>query len=324
MEATKPPAERVLALVVLLAGCRAQPAAQGDAARLDLAVDDGAADLASAPDAAPDLAYDAACPPGPVEICGNGCDDDRNGYTDDDDPACTPQVVATFDTGSPGLERMLLTPQPFVRLLDDNPLGAGAHGVYSHAFAPGVAFVALDGASRQVLRIVLGGGPTGVSVYQPSYYTRDVCVFNGELIVVEPAGRLHRLSADGHTELGQVDVPSAAPGSMVLAACATDGQVLYVAEHTATGPTVFEVLAPGFAVAAPRRNVPDLLSAQGLVRCLDFAWTRFGFYGLFSSQLGATDLAPTELVVPFLFDGGVGAPLDAGNLRGVGEFLPSP
>jgi hypothetical protein len=169
---------------------------------------------------------------------------------------------------------------------------------------------------------VLGGGQSGLTVQQLGYYVHDVCVFNGELIVVETAGRLHRLMADGKTELGQVAVPPTAPGSMVLAACATDGQVLYVAEHTATGPTVFEVLDSGFGVAAPRRNVPDALSAAGLVRCLDFAWTQRGFYGLFSSQLGATDLAPTELVVPFLFDGGVGAPLDAGDLRGVGEFLP--
>ena len=35
------------------------------------------------------------CPVGP-EVCGNGCDDDRNGYIDDDDPACTTQMLVTL------------------------------------------------------------------------------------------------------------------------------------------------------------------------------------------------------------------------------------
>ena len=42
---------------------------------------------------------DLGCPVGP-EVCGNGCDDDCNGYTDDDDPACTSQLLVTLALGS--------------------------------------------------------------------------------------------------------------------------------------------------------------------------------------------------------------------------------
>ncbi|HEY7955739.1 MAG TPA: hypothetical protein VII38_10625, partial [Polyangia bacterium] len=72
-----------------LAGCRAQVSMPDGGAELDL----GAPDL-SGDDLGPvDLAgVDQTCA-GPVvpEICDNGCDDDHNGFTDGDDPACAPE-----------------------------------------------------------------------------------------------------------------------------------------------------------------------------------------------------------------------------------------
>src|SRR5258706_11672378 len=78
---------------VLAAGCRAVVTMNQEDGG-DASAD---ADLAYVgPDIAvtPDLACSATGP----EVCGNGCDDDRNGFTDDDDPVCTTQLLVTFAT----------------------------------------------------------------------------------------------------------------------------------------------------------------------------------------------------------------------------------
>jgi hypothetical protein len=320
-------------LVIAVGGCRAQPAAQGDfATPPDLAGADftaAGADLSSGVDAPPPEP-DLSCPVLAYEICGNGCDDDRNGYTDDDDPACTPQVVATFQGGSSELDRLVLTPLPRRGFLDGNPVLSSAHATYSAAFARGVAFLALDGGSHQLQRLTLpptGMGAGMLTTQVLGFSTRDACVFDGELIVVDAAGYLHRLSADGVTVLGTVPVPSPSPGSMLLSACASDGNNLYVAEHDLAGhQTQFEVLAKKtfLAQAVPAIKSPKQLNDLGFDRCLDFAWTSRGFYGLFVQSGGVLNdsaLVATQ-VTPFALDGGVGPAVDAGTLHGIGEFLP--
>ena len=67
-------------------------------------------------------AADLACCAGGPEVCGNGCDDDRNGYIDDDDPACTTQILVTLSLGTPALWRLILEPTPHVVVLDGNPV----------------------------------------------------------------------------------------------------------------------------------------------------------------------------------------------------------
>jgi hypothetical protein len=327
MGATKP---RVSALLLLLCGCKAQPTAQGDGAMHDLAPDDGGG--GDAGDAAIDLASadltqlsDLSCPKNAVEICGNGCDDDRNGYTDDDDPACTPQIVATWEGGSATLQRLVLQPPFSSGFLDGNIVPSAARGVYVRSFAPGVAFVLNEGAAMQLQRITLPPNMMGMGATQTislTYSGRDVCVFNGELIVVEYLGRLHRLQANG-TENGTVQLPAWSAADTRLTACASDGVHLYVAEHFGVLPSQFEILDTGFMPAASPVPISDQLLNNGIDRCLDFAWTSKGFFGLFVNSGGAIgdNLSADELAA-FSFDGGVGPPLDAGKLHGIGEFVP--
>jgi hypothetical protein len=309
-----------LCLIVAVGACRAQVAAQGDGPIVDLEpVEDLA--VTEPPDAAPppDLTPPPPqCPDGSAEICGNGCDDDGNGYIDGDDPACTAQVVATFEAGSSALTRLALDPlRPAV--LDGHAVPQGAHGAY----APHVAWIAFDDATRLLRRIDQAAGGM-VSDYSPAYATRDVCLFNGEVIVVDPSGLLHRLDLDGKTERGQVTLGS--PTTVLLSACATDGKYLYVATHSVTGmPTQFVVLDASYKTVATAVPLPSALLDQGYDRCLDFAWTQVhGFYGLFAVSGG--ELRDTKLraqqVTPFAFDGGVGPPIDAGLLHGLGEMIP--
>lgn len=297
------------------AGCRATPGVSGE----DLAVDLGAGgdDLGG-----DDLAVaDLGCPVGP-EVCGNGCDDDRNGYTDADDPACTTQMLVTLQLGSPSLSRLVLEPTPHLVVLDGNPIGSGAMAAYNGAFAP-AAFVAFDSGTKQLWRVPFGGGTTTMT--STLYSTRDACVFNGELIVVDPRSGgsfLHRFLPDGKTELGVVPVAN------IATACSSDGTRLYVARHATVGNSELAVFAKsgsgpvdtGVVVA-----VPDALATAGYGRIVDLAYVKRSglFIGLFSTDLASADSSlDGQLMAPFALDGGVGAFIDGGVWHGVGEFLP--
>jgi hypothetical protein len=315
-----------VSLVLLLCGCKAQPTGQTDGAPHDLASNDGGdVDALSNDDLT--MSPDLRCPPAAEEICGNGCDDDRNGFIDDDDPACTPQVLATWDATSTELDRLILQLPYRSRFLDGDTVPTTAHGVYNGKFAPGVAFLAIDNLGQQLLRVTLppsGMGKGTVDTIATSYYLRDVCVFNGELIVVEQGapGRLHRLKADAMTELGTVQLAGwAAP--MRLTSCASDGTFLYVSEHSGINRSQFEALDTTFTPVASPAPISDQLLNAGLDRCIDFAWTKFGFYGLFVNSGGKVlDDFSANQIVPFALDGAVGTAIDAGVLHGVGEFNP--
>src|SRR4051812_43819990 len=122
----------------IIAGCRATPEAPQDDMGLDLSA--GGDDLAGDDLAVADL---AGCPVGP-EVCGNACDDDRNGFTDADDPACTSQMLVTLSMGSPQLWRLILEPKPHVVVLDGNPIATnGAMATYDATFSK-AAFLAFD------------------------------------------------------------------------------------------------------------------------------------------------------------------------------------
>jgi len=309
-----------LLLVCATAGCRATPGVSSD----DLAVDMGAGgdDLAGADFAVADM----ACPVGP-EVCGNGCDDDRNGYTDADDPACTSQMLVTLSMGTPALWRLVLEPTPHVAVLDGNPISMnGAMATYDASFAP-AAFVAYEGGTKLLQRVPIGGG--AITEATPAYATRDVCVFNGELIVVEQrsqtlgGSRLHRFKPDGSTEI----MPPVSVMNLATA-CSSDGQMLYVATHAPPGPSQIDVFAKsangpvdsGVVIA-----MPDALLNAGYDRIVDLVYVKKGglFIGLFAMSGGATDSTLNgQVMAPFGFDGGVGDFIDGGVWHGVGEFLP--
>jgi hypothetical protein len=307
-------AAAALLLVCAAAGCRATPGVSSD----DLAVDDlgagGGDDLAGADFSVADM----ACAVGP-EVCGNGCDDDRNGYTDDDDPACTTQMLVTLTLGTPQLWRLILEPQPHVAVLDGNPVGSGGMAMYERIFAP-AAFIAYDGGSKHVDRVVLGGGAT--TTLLTSYTTRDACVFNGELIVVDPRpsapGYLHRYMSDGTTAIGTPIMVAGIPS-----ACSSDGNLLYVSEHPTTGASdirVFSKSANGPVDTTTVIALPDALVGSGYDRLVDFVYVKKSglFIGLFTVESGTEG----DVMAPFGLDGGSGPWIDGGVWHGVGEFAP--
>jgi hypothetical protein len=300
-----------------VAGCRATPTPQANDMALDMAASTG--DLAGGGD---DLAVaDMACPVGP-EICNNGCDDDRNGYTDADDPACTTQMIVTLGgLGSANLSRLILEPTPHLAALDGNPVSGGGMAAFNAAFAP-AAFIVYDGSTKKLERRPLGGAST---TFFPGYSTRDVCVFNGELIVVDyPAtSRLHRFAADGKTEiLPPVTLTGAAAG------CASDGNSLFVARHTGIGASevvIFDKSANGPVPSTlPPIPIPDALLNAGYDRILDLAYVKKSgiFIGLFAVGSGGDSTLDGTVMAPWSPDGGAGAFIDGGIWHGVGEFLP--
>jgi hypothetical protein len=299
----------------VVAGCRATPEAPHDDMEVDMAV--GGDDLAG-----DDLAVaDMVCPIGP-EVCGNGCDDDRNGYTDADDPACTTQMLVTLNFGTPALWRLILEPKPHVVVLDGNPVTTnGAMATFNATFAP-AAFLAYDSSTKLLQRQPLGGG--SATTKSTMYTTRDVCVFNGELIVVEPnnlaaaGGLLHRFMADGSSE-----IPSPVPVGGIATACSSDGTSLYVARHPQIGDSEIEVFtksASGPVDTGTTIAMPDALLNAGYNRIVDLVYVKKGgvFIGLFTTTSGTDG----DVMAPFSFDGGVGDWIDGGVWHGVGEFMP--
>jgi hypothetical protein len=312
----------VAALAVLCAvaaGCRATPETPPD----DLGVDFGVAGGGDLGDGGADLATaDLACGPVGPEVCGNGCDDDGNGYTDDDDPACTSQMLVTLQFGSPALWRLILEPSPHVVVLDGNPIATnGAMATYDGRFAP-AAFLAFDSGTKVLERVPLVGGGAATKT-SAQYTTRDVCVFNGELIVVSPrtaagAGDLHRFMADGTTEI----MPPVTLAS-IPTACSSDGTMLYVAEHAAVGPSdirVFAKSAGGPVDTGTIIAIPDALVGDGYTRLVDLVYVKKSgvFVGLFTTDTGTEG----DVMAPFALDGGSGGYIDGGVWHGVGEFMP--
>lgn len=303
-----------LAAVAAAAGCRAAPSTPGD----DLGVDQGVPpeDLGGADLGAPDLTL---CAPGP-EVCSNGCDDDRNGYVDADDPACTTQLLVTLDVQTPKLWRMILEPQPHLVALDGNPVPGGGMAEYNRAFSPS-AYLAFDGSTKLLRRLVLDGGV--VDNANPGSSTRDVCVFGGELIVVDPAGLLHRFQADAKTPIMPDVTITGTPG-----ACASDGAHLYVSHYVSPDPTseivVFDKGANG-PTQVGTIQLPNSLLDAGYIHLVDFAYVKKGglFVGLFTMSGGVPDSQLNgDVMAPFGLDGGAGPFIDGGVWHGVGEFLP--
>jgi hypothetical protein len=301
-------------LCAVVAGCRATPEAPHDDLSVDMAAGGGDDLLGD------DLAVaDMVCPVGP-EVCGNGCDDDRNGYTDADDPACTSQMLVTLNFGTPALWRLILEPTPHVAVLDGNPISTnGGMATYVAAFAP-AAYLAFDSNTKLLERVPIGGG--AITSQGTAYTTRDVCVFNGELIVVDKRpsapGYLHRFMADGKTPIGTMITVN-----MIPTACSSDGNMLYVAGYPQVGDgqiAVFSKSANGPVDTGTTIALPDALLNAGYTHLVDLVYLKKGgvFIGLFTTNTGTDG----DVMAPFTFDGGSGNWIDGGVWHGVGEFLP--
>jgi len=305
----------------VVAGCRATPAVPSDDMAVDMAMTLGD-DLSAADLATPDLAM---CPVGP-EVCGNGCDDDRNGYSDGDDPACTSQMLATFavnpsHSAAPALWRLGLEPTPHVDVLDGHPVPSGGMATFNRAFAP-ATYLAFDSSGMIEVRALDGGVYDNAN---PGFATRDVCIFNGELIVVELAGNLHRFKSDAKTEI----LPEVTVKGYILSACASDGDALYVARRPVVA-TTSEIAVYGKGPNGPVDTgivipLPDALVSAGYDHIVDFAYIKKSgvFIGLFATYSGTPDnMLDGEVMAPFGRDGSVGPFIDGGIWHGVGEFLP--
>ncbi len=316
----------------MIAGCRATVAEQP----ADLLPPP---DMAFAPVAAADLSQDDAgpdmfvCPKG-AEICDDGCDNDSNGYTDSDDPACTPQLLVTYTSmgadvmGTPALWRLVIDDKPHVEVFDPNPVEPFAMANYNRAFSS-MIYLVLYGGGGELDTIVQGAAPL---LNVPAFRTRDLCTFNNELIVLEPratltTSTLHRLKPDGVTEI----LPSVSMTG-VASACASDGDQLYVAFYQIPTPSRIEVFTKsdngpvdtGIDAAIP---MPPSIVTSCCDRLVDFAYVKKGgmLIGLFANGSAGTvgdQFLGGSLMAPFAFDGGVGPAIDAGVWNGVGEFLP--
>jgi hypothetical protein len=308
----------------------------------DFALEDGIFDLSST---------DLYCqgPPAP-EVCGNGCDDDKNGYSDGDDPACTPQLLASpfSSTEMFPLSRLLLQPSPHTLVVDSKLQPSSIFATADRSLAPGVAFLALEGAGGWIRRLVLtlDGSMGTYTEFSPPYPIRDVCIFNGELIVVQRAANsiLHRFMADGKTEIGDggVPLPPLGDGTVLATGCTGATDRLVVSVHDLAGmPSKLLVFDKSSWVPIDTKNMPSALVAANIDRCVDIAWTSSGFYGLFmdSSTIPTNPNndpgANASQLYPIVLDGGctdlgceiaAGAPVDAlpdgGKLHSIGTFLP--
>lgn len=324
----------LVVVALLLAGCRAQPLGTHDGGPDDLAVEIiPVADMTAPPDLAP-VSHDMAmCPTGVPEICGNGCDDDDNGFIDDDDPACTTQLLVTMRVGTaPNLSRLVLGKTPTLVAVDGNPVSGEAFAVYNHAFSP-AAYVALASSGTMELSVRPLDG--GIANNMIGYVPRDVCVFNGELLVVEnhptanptAYSKLHRYPPGGPDAANDNEImPPITSVALFIDACASDGNVLYVSRHDNSAGAVsqFVVLDKSRSVVGNPIALPGGLPA-GYNRCVDFAFTKKEgvFIGLFAVGSGVNDpILDGKLMAPFGFDGGLGPAIDAGVWHGIGEFLP--
>jgi len=321
-----------LGVSLLVCGCRAEvggPDDLGVDAGDDLTVVDlSDVDLTGGGDG-------PGCPIMSAEICKNGCDDDRNGYTDDDDPACTTQLVVTTQTASPSLSRLILDPAPHLAILDTHMVNNGGMAFVDRQLAPATAYVVFTSGmsiERLVLMMPSMMGTVTNNMTMPAFTTRDVCAFNGDLIVVERGlpSVLHRFKPDGASPINTVSL-----GNVLATSCASDGKLLYVAVHDTTvgNPSTFIAFDTSFAQQGGAIAMPSGIAnfgANGLDRCIDFAYSpRAGFWGLFvnaavdySNQPLNDNVMSSGQLFPFAFDGGSGPPVDAGVYHGVGSFIP--
>ena len=306
-------AAAILWVVAVVAGCPAQAAAPDDAApQQDAGPEDAALDLLPQEDAPPDVPTQVdACPGEGIEVsCHDGCDNDGDGFTDDDDPDC---VTAFLITREP-LDGVLRW-----RVGDADPVALHEGGTTGRPYVDAVQLPTLGFSVQR-------GMPPGRGLYHfdphpdpapgptllvdVGYQASDVCVFAGRVVVTELGGpRVHTYDPEAAATDGGTPAPL---GSVTLTrgtlarACAADASDLSVVVATASGTDdVVRLDADLNELGWPR--LPAGLAADKK-RLLDLAWDRRSaqFYGLFvGTEVNTAD------VTPFAMGGTVGTPVTA-------------
>jgi hypothetical protein len=307
----------------LLAGCPAQAVPQVDAAVADDAaavVDAAPADDVAVPDdvAPPDLAPVDACAAEAVETsCGDGCDNDGDGWADADDPDCVTAFLLTREPAD-GILRWRIGDSDVVPLhvgtdVQHPALDLAQVGAFGFAVKPG--FPPGRGLYRFDPRPDPAPGPENASPI--AYQASDVCLLGGVVVVAERAApKVHAYAAtDLATDLGPVTLS----GGTLTRGCASDGTAVYVVLAPAAGPDEIVQLSAGLAEIA-RVPLPSGLDVQK-TRLLDLAYDRRTalFYGLFTTA-GEPNTAE---VTPFAMGGAAGASVVAPfALTNLGTYAP--
>ena len=305
------------------AGCPAQAVSQVDAAVPDdVAVVDAplAEDVAPPEDLAapPDLTPTDTCVAEPVEtLCGDGCDNDGDGWADADDPDCVTAFLVTREPAD-GILRWRIGESDVAALhagtdVQRPALDLAQVGAYGFAIKPG--FPPGRGLYRFDPLPDPAPGPENASPI--TYQASDVCLLGGLIIVGERgAATVHAYAAtDLAIDLGPVTLA----GGILTRGCASDGTDAYVVLAPATGPDEIVRLSSSLAETA-RLPLPSGLDAQK-TRLLDLAYDRRTalFYGLFV----AAGEPNTAAVTPFTMGGAVGAPVTAPfALTNLGAYAP--
>jgi hypothetical protein len=292
--------------LALCAGCPAQAVLQDDAApQEDAGQVDAQDDLLPPEDAPPDVpAPDDACASEGVETaCGDGCDNDGDGFADGDDPDCVTAFLVTREPPD-GVLRWRVGDADVAAL---HPGGTPGRPIVDSAHLPlGYAVQRGMPPGRGLYRFdpKPDPAPGPELVLDVGFQASDVCVFAGRVVVTELTGpRLHAyhpgdISPDGGTAFASATLTR---GTLVRA-CAADATRLYAVVATASGTDdVVELDADLVEVSWP--GLPTGLAADEK-RLLDLAWDRRTgqFYGLF---VGTE--TNTAAVTPFAM-GGAAAP----------------
>jgi hypothetical protein len=302
-----------LGVAALCAGCPAQAVAPGDAApQEDAGQADVQDDVAPPEDAPPDVPEQTdACPAETTELsCGDGCDNDGDGFVDGDDPDCVTAFLVTHEPPD-GVLRW--------RVGDADVLALHAGGTPGRPIVDGAQ---LPGSGFAVQRGMAPGrglyrfdphpdpAPAPTLLFDVGFQASDVCVFAGHVVVTELGGpRVHTWDPAATVPDGGVPAPlksvTLTRGTLVRA-CAADATGVYAVVATASGTDdVVRLDADLNEVSWP--GLPTGLAA-GQKRLLALAWDRrtAQFYGLF---VGAE--TNTADVTPFAMGGAVGPPVTA-------------
>jgi hypothetical protein len=307
-------------LVALVSGCPAQAVLQADAAPpVDASPQEDAAPDVEPDDAAADVdEVDAACATEAVETsCSDGCDNDGDGFFDQDDPDCVPTFLVTREPPDEIL-RWRVGDADFLPLHAANnvmrPL-VDSSQVSSYGFAVKGGFPPGRGLYRFDPHPDPAAGPENVNGL--SYPPGEVCVFAGQVIVAElTTAKLHAYSQADVT----IEVTSATvSGATRVRACAADATDLYVVAVPASGADEIVRLSAALEETG-RPGFPSGLAAEK-TRILDLAYDRTSgeFFGLF---VGASESNTAE-VTPFAMGGAIGAPVTAPiAINNLGTFSP--
>ena len=312
-----------LGVAALCAGCPAQAVVQDDAApQQDAGQADVADDVAPPEDAPPDVPEQTdACPTESQELsCGDGCDNDDDGFVDGDDPDCVTAFLVTHEPAD-GVLRWRVGDGDTIAL---HAGGTAGRPIVDTAQLPGFGFAVQRGMApgRGLYRFDPHPDPASgpALVFDVGFQASDVCVFANKVVVTELGGpRVHTydpaaISLDGGTPAASVTLTR---GTLVRA-CVADATALYAVVATASGTDdIVQLDANLNEVAWP--GLPSGL-ASGKTRLLDLAWDRrtAQFYGLFvGAEVNTTD------VTPFAMGGAAGAPVTAPiGLMTLSTFAP--